>query len=288
MSETSDFQGSGPNESSSSGGPEGVELTARLNLAYAAARRAGQITLDYFRSDRYRVERKDDNSPVTEADREAEDLLRQEIGKSFPDDAIVGEEFGNREGNSGYRWILDPIDGTTSFISGVPLYGTLVGVERSRRSVAGVICMPALNECVYAATGYGAWYVHGDHPPRATRVSSCERLADSVFVTSQVDLYEQREAWQVFRELQRLCDVTRTWGDCYGYLLVATGRADVMVDPIMKVWDAAALQPILEEAGGTFTDWKGQPTIYHGEGIATNRRVLEEVLGITRPYTTTT
>ena len=121
--------------------------------------------------------------------------------------------------------------------------------------------------------------------PQAARVSSCERLADGLFVTSQVDLFEKRDAWQAFRELQRRAYITRTWGDCYGYLLVATGRAEVMVDPAMRVWDAAALQPILEEAGGTFTDWQGNRTIYHGEGIGTNRRVLEEVLAITRPHT---
>ncbi len=260
-------------------------LDARLSLARQAAREAGRLTLNYFRSDRFSVERKDDDSPVTIADRQAEKLLREQIEATFPEDAIVGEEYGQREGESGYRWILDPIDGTTAFISGVPLYGTLVGVEYDQRSIAGVIYIPALDECVYAATGRGAWYLHGDKPPQAARVSSCESLSDGLFVTSQVDLFEKRDAWQVFRELQRRAYITRTWGDCYGYLLVATGRAEVMVDPNMRVWDAAALQPILEEAGGSFTDWQGNRTIYHGEGIGTNGRVLEEVLAVTRPHT---
>jgi histidinol phosphatase-like enzyme (inositol monophosphatase family) len=259
---------------------------ARLQLACEAARDAGHLTLKYFRSDRYSVERKADDSPVTTADREAEQLLRERIESAFPDDAIVGEEFGQREGRSGYRWILDPIDGTTSFVSGVPLYGTLIGVEFGQRSIAGVIYIPALDECVYAAQGCGAWYVSQGQKPRAARVSSCDSLSDGLFVTSQVDLYEKRDAWQVFRELQRRAYITRTWGDCYGYLLVATGRAEVMVDPVMRVWDAAALQPILEEAGGSFTDWRGQRTIYHGEGIATNGRLLEEVLSITRLHAT--
>jgi histidinol phosphatase-like enzyme (inositol monophosphatase family) len=257
-------------------------LDARLSLACQAARAAGDSTLKYFRRERFSYERKEDNSPVTIADREAERILREQIQAAFPDDAIVGEEYGSQEGDSGYRWILDPIDGTTSFVSGVPLYGTLVGVEHQQRSIIGVI--PALNECVYAAQGCGAWYVAGGGQPEAARVSSCESLADGLFLASQVDLFEKRDAWQVFRELQRRCYITRTWGDCYGYLLVATGRAEVMMDPVMRVWDAAALQPILEEAGGTFTDWQGQRTIYHGEGIGTNRRVLDEVLSITRPF----
>ncbi len=263
-------------------------LDARLDLARQAAHDAGQLTLQYFRSDRFTVERKDDDSPVTIADREAEKLLRGQIESAFPDDAIVGEEFGQREGESGYRWILDPIDGTTSFVSGVPLYGTLVGVEYNQRSILGVIYIPVLDECVFAGEGCGAWYIQGAGRPQAARVSSCERLADGLFVTSQVDLYEKRDAWQAFRELQRRAYITRTWGDCYGYLLVATGRAEAMVDPTMRVWDAAALQPILEEAGGTFTDWQGNRTIYHGEGIGTNRRVLDEVLAITRPHTIAT
>lgn len=265
---------------------QAVEL--RLNLARKTARAAGKLTLTYFRSDRYVVERKADDSPVTIADRQAERLLRDEIESAFPDDAIVGEEFGQREGESGYRWILDPIDGTTSFVSGVPLYGTLVGLEYNQRSIMGVIFIPALDECVYASQGCGAWYTDGDQPPQAARVSSCDSLVDGLFVTSQVDLFERRDAWQAFRELQRRAYITRTWGDCYGYLLVATGRAEVMVDPAMRVWDAAALQPILEEAGGTFTDWKGNKTIYHGEGIGTNRRVLEEVLAITRHHAEST
>ncbi len=265
-------------------GLDGHALNARLELACSAAREAGQVTLRYFRSDRFVVERKADDSPVTIADREAEQVLRDRIESAFANDGIVGEEFGQREGSSGFRWILDPIDGTTSFVSGVPLFGTLVGLEWEHRSVVGVIYVPVLDECVYAAEGCGAWYVQGANPPQAARVSSRESLAEGLLVTTELSLFDDREAGQVFRELQRHARVTRTWGDCYGYLLVATGRADVMIDPVMSVWDAAALQPILEEAGGTFTDWRGNRTIYHGEGIATNRRVLEEVLTITRPY----
>lgn len=260
-------------------------LTARLELACSAAREAGQLTLQYFRSAHLDVELKADDSPVTVADREAELLLRRRVQAEFPNDAVVGEEFGHHAGTSGFRWIFDPIDGTRAFISGVPLYGTMIGVEYEQRSVIGVIDMPALDEHLYAAQGRGAWYAQGDAPARAARVSSRERLIEGLFVTTQIDLYERRDALQVFWDLQRRAANTRTWGDCYGYLLVATGRAEVMLDPEMSIWDAAALQPILEEAGGTFTDWQGNRSIHHGEGIGTNGRVLDEVLDVTRPYT---
>lgn len=254
----------------------------RLELAKTMAVEAGRLTLNYFQQDNYQVERKADNSPVTIADKSAEQLLRQRIAASFPQDGIVGEEFGEQPGTSGYRWILDPIDGTKSFISGVPLYGTLIGVEHESESIVGVIYIPALDELVYAAKGHGAWYVKNDSPPRAAQVSSRAKLSEGLFLTSQVDNFAKRGAESVYQQLERAAYLTRTWGDCYGYLLVATGRAEVMIDPMMNVWDAAALQPILEEAGGAFVDWQGRPTIHSGEGIGCNKLVLDEVLAITR------
>jgi histidinol phosphatase-like enzyme (inositol monophosphatase family) len=256
----------------------------RLEQALEMALAAGDVTLRYFRQDNFQVERKTDRSPVTIADREAEKLLRGRIAEAFPDDAIIGEEFGEQSGSSGYRWILDPIDGTKSFIFGVPLYGTLIGIEFEGRSVAGVVNMPALGECVYAANNMGCHYLRRGAEPVAARVSQTRQLAAGLFLTSQVDSFAERGAAAVFHELERRAYVTRTWGDCYGYLLLATGRAEAMVDPVMNVWDAAALLPILEEAGGTFTDWRGRPTISAGEGIGTNGHVLEEVLEITRPF----
>ena len=187
-----------------------------------------------------------------------------------------------RAGISGFRWILDPIDGTKSFIHGVPLYGTLIGIEYRGESVAGVNLIPALDQCVYAAREQGAWYVSGDKPPVPAKVSECPRLAEGLFLTSEVANFDKTGRRRVYDRLQEAARLTRTWGDCYGYLMMAIGRAEVMVDPIMEVWDAAALLPILEEAGGTFTDWQGRPTIYSGEGIATNGRILDEVLAIAR------
>jgi histidinol phosphatase-like enzyme (inositol monophosphatase family) len=258
------------------------ELKPRYELAKRIAWTAGQSTLRYFQQPGLAVETKKDASPVTIADREAEQLLRAEIAKAFPQDAILGEEFGEQPGASGYRWILDPIDGTKSFISGVPLYGTLLGVEHEGRSVLGVIYIPALSEGIYACEGEGAWYVRGQEPPVRAKVSNKKTLAESLFCTSEVASFGKSSRQTQYVALQNACRVARTWGDCYGYLLVATGRAELMVDPIMSVWDAAALQPILTEAGGTFTDWQGTPTIHSGEGIATNGQILEETLRITR------
>ncbi len=258
-----------------------ADLKARLELGQAAAREAGQLTLDYFQRDSLAIEWKADASPVTIADRRAEQLLRDRLSAAFPDDAILGEELPDRAGASDFRWILDPIDGTKSFIHGVPLYGTLIGLEYASRPVLGIIEMPALDERAFAARGQGAWYSEGAAPPRRLHVSSTKTLAESLFLTSEVASFVERGAAAVYDRLQAACRLSRTWGDCYGYLMVATGRADLMVDPIMNVWDAAAVQPIIEEAGGTFTDWQGRATIHSGEGIATNGLIHSEVLKIT-------
>ena len=260
------------------------EIARRLDFARLIAREAGDITLRYFQQPTLEVERKSDASPVTIADKTAEQHLRGRIQAEFPQDAILGDEFGAIEGTSGWRWILDPIDGTKSFIGGVPLYSNLIGVERGGESQIGVIRIPGLDECISAAIGGGAWYQKGSGAWTPARVSSRPRLGDGIFVHSQVDSFAKRGAAAAYQGLEKAAYVTRSWGDGYGYLLVATGRAEVMVDPIMNVWDAAAILPVLVEAGGTFTDWSGKSTIHSGEGIATNGRVFDEVLAITRPF----
>lgn len=260
-----------------------VELAARFELAKCCARQAGRLTLQYFQKS-IDVERKADESPVTLADREAEQLLRRQISADFPDDAILGEEFGETAGASGFRWILDPIDGTKSFISGVPLYGTLVGIEHRGEAVAGVIEIPALAESVVAARGGRSWYQSGDQTPVPAKVASAGDLGEGLFVTTQRDSFDQREAGAVFTELESRAGITRSWGDCYGYLLVATGRALLMVDPFVNVWDTAALQPIIEEAGGVFADWSGKPTIHSGDALATTPGLIGEIIEIMRPY----
>ncbi len=269
------------NKSADIGEINSVDLAERLDLALSAGQEAAAITLRYFRQDNYQVEIKADASPVTVADREAEQHLRRRIAASFPDDAILGEEFDSVDGTSGFRWILDPIDGTKSFVAGVPFYGTMIGVEHAGRSVIGVVLLPGLDEYVYAARGQGAWAVRGQHSPKRIHVSDCRQMSQALFLTTAVKDFGKLGRREAYDALDAATWISRTWGDCYGYLLVAMGRAEVMVDPAMNVWDAAALQPILEEAGGTFTNWLGEPTIHGREGVATNGHLLDEVVAIT-------
>jgi len=258
------------------------EVSLRLHTAVEAALRAGRHTLSYFRQSRLRVDWKADNTPVTVADREAEELLREAIGKRFPDDGILGEEFEEQAGTSGYRWILDPIDGTKSFIHGVPLYGVLVGIEREWEAVAGVLALPATSELLYAAVGGGSWHTVDDAEPQRAKVSDGSTLDRALFCSASVNGFDDQGRLAAFEQLRKAVWLHRTWGDCYGYAMVATGRAEVMIDPIMNIWDCAALKPILEEAGGTFTDWQGNPTIYGDEAVATNGRLFEQIMAITR------
>ncbi len=247
-----------------------------LQFALDAAWQAGRITLGYFQTG-VRANRKADNTPVTIADRQAEQKIRQMIGERWPEHGIHGEEYGRSPTDSPYTWIIDPIDGTKSFISGVPLYSTLIALLDGDKALLGVIHLPALQETVYAVRGGGCFW-NG----RRARVSAIDKLEDAVVLCSEMERqgeYGRQQAWQ------RIVDSTyvqRTWGDGYGYALVATGRAEIMVDPGLAPWDAAPLQVIMEEAGGTFTDWQGHPTIHAGEGIATNGLLHEQVLSLVK------
>ncbi len=253
-----------------------IALRTMLDFAVEAAWQAGKITLEYFQTGTA-VERKADASPVTLADRRAEESLREGIQRTFPDHGILGEEFGEIPGRSPYRWVLDPLDGTRSFIQGVPLYGVMMGLEYDGRMILGVVHFPALSETVYAAKGQGC-YCNG----RRAHVSAVSRLEEAVVTATDVQSLYREGRGPVFESLQTRTRLQRTWGDCYGHILVATGRAEIMLDPILKIWDCAALQPILEEAGGTFTDWTGNPTHMGGNGISTNRHLFQTIMEVIR------
>lgn len=260
-------------------------MMERLELARQIVKEAGDLTLKYFNNPELVVEKKADGTPVTVADRGAEELLRQRIIEYFPNDAILGEEFPLKEGISGWRWILDPIDGTKSFIKGVPLYSTLIGVEQEGVSQIGVIWIPPLGEGVWAERGQGAWREHPklSQPIRA-KVSEVSNIADALFLISEIDGFDIYTRRVAFEHFHIRCGLTRTWGDAYGYYLVATGQAEIMLDAVLGDWDAGPLLTILEEAGGHFTDWKGNPTIYHREGVATNDALFQEVISTTKRY----
>lgn len=248
------------------------ELRTFLEFATDAAWQAGRLTLPYFQ-DGVDVEHKQDGSPVTAADRGAEALLRRLIEARFPGHDIVGEEMGSSSRDSTHRWYIDPIDGTQSFVRGVPIYGVLVGLQVSGEMLVGVAAFPALGEVLSAAAGHGCWW-NG----RPARVSSVTTLADAaVGFTDIGDLNRHRAgAWE---RILTSTKIQRGWGDCYGHCLVATGRLDIMLDPIMNPWDCAALVPIVTEAGGSFTDWNGRRTIDGDGAISTNLRLFDQVMG---------
>lgn len=269
-------------------------MDGRVQFAFDLAIAAGNTTLQFFRTNQYQVERKRDKSPVTQADKNAEETVRKLIAQRFPADAILGEEFGTVAGNSQFEWIIDPIDGTKSFISGVPLYSTLVGMTMNGEPTIGVIAIPALGEIIVAAKGLGAWYgaippntllatqLDNNHPidieMTRAHVSRQPKLEDGLLLTSQSDNFVHRNATSAYLALESLAYITRTWGDGYGYLLVATGRAEVMVDPIVNPWDVAAVAPVITEAGGRFSTWDGHYDIRKNHCLGSNGLVHDQVI----------
>lgn len=269
-----------------------AQYIERIQFALELAGIASEVTLGFFRTQAYQVERKSDRSPVTAADKGAEKAVREAIQRRFPQDGLLGEEFGSVQGSNEFEWIIDPIDGTKSFISGVPLYSTLVGLTFRGQPLVGVIAIPALGELVLGAVGCGAWY--GQKPAEEAwdepvllqpcRVSSVDTLADGLFLTSQVDNFDRRGAEAAYKSLQEAAYVSRSWGDGYGYLLVATGRAELMVDPIVNPWDVAAVAPVIIEAGGKFTSWSGKVDLRAGHCFASNGLVHDYALSLLKPY----
>jgi len=249
-------------------------LQELLDFAVDAARQAGEITLEYFQTG-LAPQRKPDRTVVTEADRKAEERLRTLIRQAYPDHGILGEEFGEEPSRSGWTWIIDPLDGTASFVHGVPLFGVLLGLEIDGEVVLGVANLPSLGELVSAATGMGCFW-NG----RRAAVSTVDDLREALLLYTDGASFEPHGREGAFRRLLAAAGMHRSWGDCYGHILVATGRAEVMLDPAMNVWDCAALLPILQEAGGTFTDWGGRPTIRGGNAISTNGRLFDQVMRI--------
>lgn len=242
-----------------------------LAFAHEITWRAGRLTLAHYQTG-IAAETKPDDSPVTMADRAAEQLLRDAIATRFPNDAILGEEGGETHANGERRWLIDPIDGTRSFIRGVPFYGVMLALEVEGDVVLGVLHFPALDETVGAARGVGCWW-NG----RRALVSEETRLERSLVCATDAESIERAGFTRGWNRLRSHAGLVRTWGDCYGYALVATGRAEVMLDAVMSPWDAAALAPIIEEAGGVLTDWRGASAWDRGSIVATNAALANEV-----------
>lgn len=220
---------------------------------------------------------KPDGTPVTPVDREVETLLRERIGARFPEHGILGEELGESQPGARVRWIIDPIDGTQSFLRGVPLFAVLLGVEVDGEAAVGVAHFPALQETVSAGVGLGCTW-NG----RPCEVSRVDRLDRSLVLTTDPVCLPASSIADGWRTLSREAAVTRGWGDAWGHILVATGRAELMVDPILATWDAAPLLPILVEAGGRFTSIGGVTTIQGGSGVSSNGLVHDTALEMLR------
>jgi len=248
------------------------ETRTLLDFATELALAAGALTLRYY-GGIIEYDAKGDGSPVTVADREAEKLIRQRVAATFPDHGVLGEEFGESNPGARVRWILDPIDATRSFMRGVPLYGVLIGIEVEGEAVVGVAHYPPLRETVAAASGLGCTW--NGAPCSVSPVSSLE---GAVVLTTDVERILSRPEGAGWRRLQQRCAFSRTWGDCYGHALVATGRAEVMVDPIMNPWDAGPFLTIITEAGGRFTTREGEATVHGGSGISTNGLLHDEII----------
>ena len=228
---------------------DGDGLGELLAFAVEVAHRAGRSTLAHYQSG-VRAEAKADGSPVTVADREAERLARELIAARFPGDGIAGEEHGESGVTAPRQWVVDPIDGTRTFVRGVPFFGFLLGLLDAGEPVVGVAYFPALGETVAAARGCGCWW-NGNR----AAVSEVARVEDALVLTTDVEGAERRGRGPSWDRLRRRAGLARTWGDCYGYALVATGRAEVMLDPVVAPWDILPFVPILREAGGVLTPW---------------------------------
>jgi histidinol-phosphatase len=245
-------------------------MDRRLEVAISAAKAAGEVALGYFRTG-LQVERKADHSPVTVADREAEQRAVAVLREAFPDHGILGEEFGEH-GGGGARWIIDPIDGTKSFIRGIPFFATLIALEEAGEITTGAVYAPALDDLLYAQKGGGAFDRHG-----RLRVSSIDTVSRSMLVFGGAGVLRSRGYWSAYERLVDRSARQRGYGDYFGYTFVARGQAEAMVDVDLKPWDLAALKIIIEEAGGRFTDFAGRATAFGGSAIASNGRVHEEI-----------
>ena len=249
-----------------------------LDAAIEIARIGGEHTLKYFKKD-INIISKEDDSPVTIADRETEQVMRREIQNRFPDHGIIGEEYGQTNEESNITWVLDPIDGTKSFIHGVPFYTTLIGVLIDDEPVVGIINAPALDELCAAGIGLGAT-LNGE----PCRVSETKDLNEATFLMTEIDRFRLMGQQELFQELLDRTKLHRTWGDAYGHMMVAIGRADLMYDPELNIWDAAALLPVVKESGGVFSDVNGKQTIHSGNGYSTNELLYPQLKKIFEEY----
>ena len=250
-------------------------MEPRLEAAIAAARAAGEVALRYFRSE-LTVETKADRSPVTVADRECEQRIVGILRRAFPDYGVCGEEFGEEAGKGGKRWIIDPIDGTKSFVRGIPFFATLIALEEDAEVTLGVVHAPATGELLYATKGGGAF----DGSGARLSVSAVDRLAAAMVSFGGLKIFRRQGRWGAVERLVEATGRQRGYGDYLGSTSVIRGWSEAMLEMDVKPWDLAPLKILVEEAGGKLTDFSGRATIYGGSAVVTNGKIHDEVIAI--------
>ncbi len=262
-----------------------MDLKKRVDFALEVARSAGNTAANYFGTNKLNTEYKKDESPVTAADRACEEFIRSRIEQVYPEDGIVGEEFGVKKGSSGLNWYIDPIDGTQSFVTGVPFFATMIALETAGDSVMGVVHFPMLNETVYAFKGGGTWWKrHTADTFEKAHVTKTPSLSQARMTSSSINYFRQTQREEILYDVSKKAKWVHGWGDSFGQILVATGRLDLTLDPLMFDWDSMPLKPIVEEAGGVFADFKGQRTAFGKSAFSCNPKLHEEVLKIITNY----
>lgn len=259
-----------------------ADLSSRIDAARRLAGEMGRITLEYFGSEQLSIDRKADGTIVTEADRAAEQHARSVLRESHPDDGLIGEEHGDIEGDSPWRWVIDPIDGTVSFARGVPAYGVLIGIEYEHDPVGGVIHLPAWGETTWGGRDLGAWQQRCDEEPRPALVSSTGALEEAMVCTTTWDYFRDGGCTGFHDRLVQAC-TTRGWSDCSAHLLLATGRIDAVVDPVLARWDICASIAVIEAAGGQVTDLSGRRDPACRAAILSNGPLHEQLLALVSP-----
>lgn len=253
-----------------------MSFRRELRIALEAADAADAVTSPRFRAHDLAVEVKSDATPVSEADRAAEQAIRRVIGEAFPGDGILGEEYGEAAG-SGRRWIIDPIDATVNYVRGVPVWGSLIGLEDDGEIVVGVVSAPALGSRWWASRDAGAW-----HNSRRMRVSAVDEIANAHLSVNGLKTCLESEVGKATLTLIDRCDRVRSFGDFWSFMLLAEGAVDMVVEPVAAIWDLAPLQVIVEEAGGQLTDRTGRRAIDGGHAVATNGELHKAVLEVLR------
>jgi len=258
------------------------ELQTRLAFAATNTMPCAKLALQWFGKDTFTPDHKADGSPVTVADKAIETEIRKRISAAFPDDAILGEEFPDKDGTNDYQWVIDPIDGTISFVQGIPLFGTMLALLKNGTPVLGAIAMPCLDELVYAATDLGCHHQTNDNPPVPAKISKINQLSDALVNTTALTYFTTPKLRTLYNQIDAAAKHTRGFPDCYGIVLLATGRVDAVIEPSVALWDIASVPPIIHEAGGVSTDLAGNNTVHTNSILAATPGVHDELIAMTK------